>query len=245
MSRFSRAGVEMITVAMGQAIFSSFNVPPSGQKRLSDAASKLKAFSSYGNVLWFGFGVKHVVRTLCETEQGAACAGICACLSVSYDTFFSSNVPKAMADNCMAPKALTPALSQWGSLMRVCQGSVLNSNFPNTAEGFSRLLVHPQQRGSVPSLHEPTTAQALAGALLELAKVANGKLRSIIFEGGIDCAWLAAVSQWLLSLRVEIIDRSGVCLYSNIEPNSNLYPQVTIKQNTTGEREGCGVEVLR
>lgn len=74
MSRFSKAGVEMITCAMGQAMCSQFNVPPEGQKRITDAISKLKAYSSYGQVLWFGFGVKHIVRSLCETKQGATYA---------------------------------------------------------------------------------------------------------------------------------------------------------------------------
>lgn len=90
LSHFSKSGVEMVTVAVGQAIFSRFKVPAEGQKRLSDAISRLHAFSSYGQVLWFGFGIKHVLKTLCETEQGAACAAMCACLSVSYDTAYSS-----------------------------------------------------------------------------------------------------------------------------------------------------------
>lgn len=112
LSRFSKAGVEMITVAVGQAIFSTFVVPSAGQKRVTDAVAKLKVFSSYGNVLWFGFGIKHVVRTLCETEQGATCAAICACLSVSYDLSLASQVLKALTDEYMTPGTLTPALSQ-------------------------------------------------------------------------------------------------------------------------------------
>ena len=112
MSRFSKAGVEMITVAMGQALFSGFKVSPVGQKRLSDAVAELKAFSSYSNVLWFGFGIKHVVRTLCETEKGATCAGICACLSISYNSFFASKVLKVLANGSLAPNTLTPSLSQ-------------------------------------------------------------------------------------------------------------------------------------
>jgi arabinogalactan endo-1,4-beta-galactosidase len=68
LARLSKAGVEPLTVAMGQAIFSGFNLDPEGQKRFSDTISRLKAFSSYGNVMWFGFGVKHIVRTLSETE---------------------------------------------------------------------------------------------------------------------------------------------------------------------------------
>jgi hypothetical protein len=60
LSRFSKAGVEMITVAVGQAMCGSFNIPAAGQKRLQEAIARLKAFSSYGKILWFGFGVKSV-----------------------------------------------------------------------------------------------------------------------------------------------------------------------------------------
>lgn len=130
LARLSKAGVEPITAAMGQAIFSGFNLDPEGQKRFSDALSRLKAFSSYGKVMWFGFGVKHIVRTLSETEQGATCAAICACLSVSYDKFFCSKVLKALADQQRAPNTLMPSLSQWASLVEICSGAVLGSQFP-------------------------------------------------------------------------------------------------------------------
>lgn len=55
---------------------------------------------------------------------------------------------------------------------------------------------------------------SISWSLFELSKVSNGTLRIIAFQGGIDCAWLAAISQWLLNLRVEICDSYGVCLYS-------------------------------
>jgi len=231
LSRFSKAGVEMITVAMGQAIFSSFNIPPSGQKRLSDAISKLKSFSSYGQVLWFGFGIKPIVRTLCETEQGSACAAICACLSVSYDSSYASQVLKVLADSSPAPKHLTPALPQWAAMFNVCAGAINDSQFPKLVEGFSSLLGHPSRGVEIRALQEPTTATALAGAIQELAKVSNGSLQNVTFEGGADCGWLAAVAQWLLDLRVEIIDGSGAHLYSTMPVDNNAEAQVTVIQN--------------
>ena len=122
LARLSKAGVELITVAVGQAMFTGFNLDPDGQKRFSDALSRLKAFSSYGSVLWFGFGVKHIVRTLSETEQGATCAAICACLSLSYNNFFCSKVLKSLADQQRAPNSLMPSLSQWAALVNICSG---------------------------------------------------------------------------------------------------------------------------
>lgn len=51
LSRFSKAGVEIITIAIRQALFLGFNVPADGQKRLLDSIAGLKSFASYGNVL--------------------------------------------------------------------------------------------------------------------------------------------------------------------------------------------------
>lgn len=227
LSRFSRAGVEMITVAIGQAIFSGFNVPADGQQRLADAIAKLKGFPSYGDILWFGFGIKHIVRTLCETEQGATCTAICACLSVSYDTLFAGQVLKDLADESKVPGSLTPSLPQWAALVDVCSGAVTDSKFPTLVEGFSRLIAGTQPGFARRPFHKPTTAKALAGALRELSKLSRGDLRSVTFQGGVDCGWLAAVAEWLLSLKIEIIDSAGNRLYSS-SSNNGLYAQVTI-----------------
>jgi hypothetical protein len=215
LARFSRAGVEILTVTVGQAIFSELWVPPEGQKRLTDAIAKLKAFSSYSDALWFGFGIKHIVRVLCETEQGASCTAICACLSVSYDPLFASQVLKALTDQYLAPGALKPALSQWGALLNVCAGIVGGSQFPLLVEGFSRVMKGPTFRGDVRYLHTATSAKMLAGALQELFNVSNRRTRSITFEGGVDCAWIAAVAQWLFCLSIKILDDKGECVYSN------------------------------
>ncbi|KFX93252.1 hypothetical protein V490_04931 [Pseudogymnoascus sp. VKM F-3557] len=227
LARLSKAGVEPITAAMGQAIFCGFNLDPEGQKRFSDALSRLKAFSSYGDIMWFGFGVKHIVRTLSDTEQGLTCVAMCACLSVSYDKFFCSKVLKAFADQQRAPKSLMPSLSQWAALVNICSGTVSGSQFPRLVEGHARLT---QSYGEGRHcLRGPTSAKALAKALSELSKVSSGTVRSVTFIGGVDCGWLAALSQWLLSLTVDIVDADGLVLYSSRTSDDPLYyPQVTI-----------------
>lgn len=225
LSRFSKAGVEMITVAMGQSLFSKFDLKADGQKRFSDAIAQLKAVSSYGKVLWFGFGVKHIIRTLSETEQGTACAAICACLSVSFDNSYGSRVLKAMADIQKAPMSITPSLSQWSALLKICAGGVTDSKFPLLVEGFSHLLESSKQDGIY--LHQATPPEALAGALIELAKVSNGSLQSIKIVGGIDCSWLVAIAEWVLSLRAEIIDQDGGILYSTQGNSRDRHAQVT------------------
>ena len=231
MSRFSKAGVEMITCAMGQAMCSQFNVPPEGQKRVTDAISRLKAYSSYGQVLWFGFGVKHIVRSLCETKQGATCAALCACLRVSYSTEMSARVLSVLCDRLLPSNGLSPALAQWGALIDVCSGALSPSKFPVLVDGFCRLAF----TDCPPHLQfqKATTADALAHALVELSKVSNGSVSSITFEGGNDCGWIASVAEWLLCLKVKVLTEKGSCLYWQ---DSNEPAQVIIifQRNTHG-----------
>lgn len=118
--------------------------------------------------------------------------------------------------------------------MSVCAGSVTDSQFPVLVEGFSRLIGGISLGCDQQPLHTPTTPKALAGAIQELSKVSNGTLRNVTFQGGVDCGWLAAVAQWLLCLRVEIIDPSGNCLYLNFSRNED-HSQVTIFQQLDAE----------
>ena len=226
MSRFSKAGVEMITCVMGQAMCSQFTVPPEGQKRVTDAISKLKAYSSYGQILWFGFGVKHIVRSLCETKQGATCAALCACLRVSYNTETSARVLSVLCDQLLPSDGLSPALSQWAALSNVCSGALNSSKFPVMVDGFCRLAFtdrRPQSR-----YQTATMAGALAHALAELLKISNGSVSTITSEGGYDCGWIAAVAEWLLCLKVRVLTEEGSCLYWQESSHSSSSAQVTI-----------------
>ena len=220
----------MITCAMSQAMCSRFNVPPEGQKRVTDAISKLKACSSYGQVLWFGFGVKHIVRSLCETKQGATCAALCACLRVSYSTEMSARVLSVLCDGLLPSDGLSPALAQWGALIDVCSGALSPSKFPNMVDGFCRLAFKDRQPPS--QYHKATTADALAQALVELSKVSNGSVSSITFEGGYDCGWIAAVAEWLLCLKVKVLTQEGNCLYWQGSSHTNDSAEVIIIFNT-------------
>lgn len=224
LSRFSKAGVEVITVAMGQALCSQFRVPTEGQRRIADAVSKLKAYSSYGKVLYFGFGVKHIVRSLCETEQGITCAALCACLSVSYSAEFGANVLSELSKSQHAGEDLNPSLSQWYALVDVCGGALVSSNFPDMVNGFCRLgNAKFQQREIFP---KPTTAEALASALKDLSDVSQGRLQTATFQGGLDCGWIAAFAKFILCLQVKIIDLEGRCLY--LEGTSNYRSEQVI-----------------
>lgn len=46
-----------------------------------ESMGKLKSFSAFGDVVWFGVGVRHVLRSLVNTSQGASCVALCAALA--------------------------------------------------------------------------------------------------------------------------------------------------------------------
>ena len=237
LNRISKANIDALTIAVAQTMFSPFNFQANGQKRLHESLSKLKAFSSTSNLLWFGIGLKHVVRSLADTEQGACCVAICACLSVSYNSFIGGQILKDICDNSHIPSNYRPSLTQWAALFDVCAGAVAASQFPWKVEGFTTILVAPEMRrtASLPGAGPPA---AIAAALLDLAKISRGTLRHIVLRGSIDCAWLGTVAEWLLSLRVEVLDASGTCLYrSEQEPHGVSYPQVTLIANSSRDTE--------
>lgn len=214
LARYSRAGVEALTIAVGQALFAQFSLPADAQRRLQLSVAKLKAYSSAANALWFGIGFKHLVRTLLETEQGATSVAVASSLMVSYSSEFSATVLKTLCDKSSLPEGLTPSLSQWGAFINICSSAVTASNFPILVEGFSRLLMTDANKRK-PCEVVATSPSELAAALLEIAQLSTGKVANVTLMGNADCGWLAALAEWLFSLRVEIIDHTGNSLYQS------------------------------
>ncbi|PGH03636.1 hypothetical protein AJ80_08657 [Polytolypa hystricis UAMH7299] len=232
LARLSRAGVESITIAMCQALCSQFHIPADTQQRINLAISKLGVKSSYNNVLYFGFGVKNIVRSLAETEQGLASVAICGCLATSYDQHMAAQVLRVMSQLRSAPEELTPSLAQWSALVDACSPTLAASNFPNIVEGFSRLWWESPDNGKFGILRGAASAPALSSALNAIANVSNKSLASVTVAGGPDCAWLAAIAEWVLCLRVDVVTESGQLLYSNYDHSRNGLGQVTIVRDT-------------
>ena len=214
LGRFSRAGVESLSVAVGQALFTQFNVPADAQMRLQRSASHLKAFSSASDLLWFGVGYKHLMRTLLETEQGSNLVAVSSCLMVSYDNKYSAAVLKSLCHKSSMPENLTPSIPQWGAVINLCAPAVNASQFPVLVEGLSRLLIS-RYTTRRPDEVLATSPEELAIALLELALLTQGQIANVTMVGKADCAWLAALAMWLFSLRVQIIDYQGNILYQS------------------------------
>ncbi|KAJ0426665.1 hypothetical protein BJY00DRAFT_297681 [Aspergillus carlsbadensis] len=216
LSRLSQAGVEPLNLAVGQEIFSRFLLHPSTQQKIQTSLEGLKPLSSYGNILWFGFGIKHVVRLLVESEQGTTCVALCGALSASYDKFYCAQVLRSTAKIQATPGHLSPSITQWSNLVDTCSGTLLSSDFPNLVEGFTRLWYNGAAQ-DVWKRRGATSPQALGEALSTLAAVSS------------DCAWVGAVAEWVLCLRVEVRDAStGDYLYLKHGESDHTAAQVKI-----------------
>ena len=222
--RFSKAELDPATMAIGLIACNRFVIKAEAQKRIYDALSSLKSFSSYGKLVWFGFGIKSIIKVLAETEHGMACVALCACMSISYDSFYVAEVLRDFCKFREAPPDIIPSIHQWKVLVHICAGSVTDSKFPTLLEGLIRLVL---PRAGV-LFHQPTSTEALAKGIGALADVSNGMLENVTIAGGLDCIWLAAISEWLLALNVEIRLGSGRTVYRSSTNDDRYFPAVTI-----------------
>ena len=225
LARLSRAGIDAFTLQFGRAICYNFSLEPHAQERIYDAIVKLKKYGSYKDIIWFGFGIKDVVTDLADTEEGLTLVALCAALATTYDSMYAAMVIRELCVLCKAPQSFTPAIRQWKTLVDLCSGMFANAHFTLVANGFRRLI--SGHSNHLIARHTPTTHSALAEAILILAKVSKGNLCNATFSGGIDCAWLAAFAEWILSLKVAICDPSGALLYHSGGVGDKP-PQVTI-----------------
>lgn len=226
LARLSKAGIDPFTLQVGRAICTNFSLHPIAQGRISDAILALKKFASYGDVIWFGFGVKHVVTDLAETEEGLALVAVCAALSTTYDSLYGARVLRELCGLCKAPLTFSPAIRQWKILVELCAGILTSSHFGLVLDGFRRLVL----RGGntlLETMRCPTTYSALAEAILTIAQVTTKRLASATFTGGLDCVWLAAVAEWIFSLDVVIYNSADLALYRSRSLDQQP-PQITV-----------------
>lgn len=221
LARLSKAGVDPLTLQVGKAVCFNLSLESRGQQRISDAILKLKKYSSYGNLIWFGFGVKHIVTDLAESEEGLTLIALCAALTSTYESLFAARVLRELCILCKAPLSFTPALRQWKALVELCAGILTSSHFELVLSGFHRLILSPYVTTLNP---EPS---ALAKAILILGEVSRKKVASAVFRGDLNCAWVAAFAEWVLSLKIAISTSNGDTIYRS-QSDQYATPQVSI-----------------
>ncbi|KAF2686597.1 hypothetical protein K458DRAFT_386555 [Lentithecium fluviatile CBS 122367] len=119
------AGIDTLTVAFGQAMFLRLPIGPYGEKVLAEYMGRLTAKPCAANLIWFGVGVRHILRELVQTSQGCSLVALCAALTEAHSISVSALVIYEIAKESGGPQALAPSLEQWEALIRVA-ASVFN-----------------------------------------------------------------------------------------------------------------------
>lgn len=98
---------------MAQAMFVNIPVGVRGEQKLMESMSDLKAFSCFGDTVWFGVGVRYVIRSLVQTSQGASSVALAASLAETFSMTYSAQIFYELTKLMQSPVELTPAYSQW------------------------------------------------------------------------------------------------------------------------------------
>lgn len=215
LARVTAADVSPLTIVVGQEMSSLFRLSSTGHERLIKALGELKSFSALGDAIWFGFGIKHIVRVLAETGKGLTCLTLCACLSEIHAPKACAEILIRLAGACDAPDDLRPSASQWINLVEACSGTLKSTTFACIAEQFMAFHRHHVSESYADE------AGDVAKALLAVARVSSGVLSSVTLTGGRSCGWIAAIGFYFLGLEVEVRSADNESIYkSTIDDDS-------------------------
>ncbi|KAF3937842.1 hypothetical protein ABW19_dt0207289 [Dactylella cylindrospora] len=203
LSRLSKAGIEALTLAASYAIFGQFRISSEGELRVQKSVEKLHPYSTLNNALFLGFGVRHVIRDLAASSEGLAAIAICASLSEFYDSDNAALILRELFNMLNPPSHLKPSLRQWLNLVQSCEGALAYSNFSLHVSHLTNLYTAQIQLGAPLQILIGDRGQ-IASALYELGSVAAGKVDEVVFFGGADCCYVAAIASWLFGLVIEV-----------------------------------------
>lgn len=112
LGRLAKAGIDSLTVAFGQAMCTKLPIGSHGEKVLAGAMSTLTAKSCASDLLWFGTGVRHVLRELVQTSQGCSLVALCAALTEGHSITVTALILYDIAKQVGGPQELQPSLEQ-------------------------------------------------------------------------------------------------------------------------------------
>lgn len=201
--RLADAGIDPLTIEIALQLSLNFDLSSEAFARMSSAINSLPQFSSAGNLLWFGFGIEHIVRKLAKSTVGVKCLALCGCIAEVYTPETASVILYELAVLCVkAPELPTPP--QWKALVDACQGVLASTDFGRTAEKFMGL-------NRDPSFPSESIYDRLMGDPKDIVRVfqvlfisTDGETCSTTITGGFTCGWIAAIAHWFMGYSVEI-----------------------------------------
>ena len=233
LSRYSAARVNPYTALVGEVLCHNFQLTAKGRRTIEGVVNSLKVVGSLGDTLEFGFGIEDVVRSMVKSERGCVCLVLCAALMDCYSEDMAVEVLIEMANLAKVDGQYMPSSESWKELLRACAGTLSASTFPVVAEHFMQLNNERQRLGAYRGLEGLSNAyrgcsspKSIANALLALSQISRNEMQSVTLLGGADVGWLAAIADWVLGLRTQIIQPDGKIFYANCESAQVIQVQV-------------------
>ena len=113
----SASQVQPFAFAVRRAIGANFVLSPAGQQNVTSAVNSLKAVGSFGDVLWFGFGIRSLAKVAATTQKGVSCLALCAALSEGYQEDMASDILSEIFKLNNPPQYISPSLCEWRALL--------------------------------------------------------------------------------------------------------------------------------
>ncbi|KAL1632901.1 hypothetical protein SLS56_003186 [Neofusicoccum ribis] len=224
LGRLSRAGLEPLTVAIAQAVCIKLPVGVQGEQRLSEAMSTLKMHGSFGNVVWFGVGIRHILRTLVQTSQGASSVALTAALSEGFSTHVAALVLYELPKFFGSPADLTPSFAQWQQYVQVCSGIVSTSGFGQKIAQHAKILGFTNRNN--PMHWRASEAKDVAKFLRGISDILNGQTESMEVIGSMTCSWAFILCDYIFGLRVQLCRPEGEdtgIIFQNYDSGKDTY----------------------
>lgn len=218
------------------------------QQRVQDAIKELRSTSSFENVIWFEFEIKHLVRSLSQFNDDMTCLDLFDSLTEVFSSEVSTLVTYELSKILYFDEKLS-TVSQWKRMLTVCSRILTTSNFSLIVKQFldlteNRRAVLSKNFWVTMSSRVMSDIEDFAQALHAISLITRDvKQRSIIIVSDSSYEFLTAFAYWFLALKVEIwyIDSSEVLYAFKLDCESHI---IILYDKTISQRQELAIQIF-
>ena len=220
----TKSGITRLTFVFGQAMCLNIPLSPNGEILLEKEMKKLPGPSFVQSLVWYTTGYRPILQDFVVTAQGCSLVALSAALVQAYKPEDSAWILYEIAKMSVPepPTMFTPAPQQWRTLVKIAAPVLNNSMFKNYLQRISKITGN-----DIPHTCPHSFSLTAAKNILDLGQVVKGNLPDIVIKDDCTCAWVIAWADYFLCLRVDVIDKEGLCIYANHDIK-NTSAQVTV-----------------
>ena len=227
LQRFAGSGIQPVTYGAGLALASRFRMSKDGRERMDQAMRSLRGIPGLDKILWFGFGHQSFVRIMGDNQLGLNCVALCSCLTEVHSEDVAARVLEELWELNNFPENYEPSHTQFLALVKACSGVVARSGFGRRLDAMTGHGLWLFSR-TYSSMLKASNAIEIAKALNALFQITRAEVETITLLGQNECAFVAALADWLFDLAIYIEDDAGEVLFKSFEDLSREGAQVLV-----------------